>query len=136
MKRCLQQIQGMGCYVLVMYDLKEMICGAPMMMREGQFLVNKTWEICNEEFIEWGDKIDRYIPHQVSMTHSKVLSKHTKIPMDKMELIFPYLGNIGPASWPIALCIAEKEGRINKGMNIGILSMGSGFNCSCLRVRW
>lgn len=117
-------------------DHNQMICNSHDMLKEGIFLVNKTWDICSKEFSEWNDKIGRFFPHQVSMTHTKVLSKYTGIDINKMELIFPYLGNIGPAAWPIALVVAEKEGRLFDNMNIGILSMGSGFNCSCLRIKW
>ena len=62
---------GMLCYG----DHTQMICHSHDMLKSGTFLVNKTWNICTSEFDMWNDKIDRYIPHQVSMTHSKVLSK-------------------------------------------------------------
>jgi 3-oxoacyl-[acyl-carrier-protein] synthase-3 len=117
-------------------DHSQMICNSHDMLKEGIYIVDKTWAICTKEFKKWNNDIDLYIPHQVSMTHSKVLSKHTNTPLEKMELIFPTHGNIGPAAWPIALQIAENKGRINKGSEIGILSMGSGFNCACMRVVW
>jgi acyl-CoA:acyl-CoA alkyltransferase len=117
-------------------SLRQMLCDAHTMLKAGIPLVNKTWEICQHEFSIWDDNIDYYIPHQVSMPHTKALLKCIKIKPEKMELIFPFYGNTGPIAWPMGLSIAEREGRIKKGNNIGVLSMGSGFNCSCMRLTW
>jgi 3-oxoacyl-[acyl-carrier-protein] synthase-3 len=117
-------------------SLKQMTCDAHTMLKAGIPLVDKTWKICKNEFSIWEDNIDHYIPHQVSMPHTKALLKCANIKMEKMELIFPLYGNTGPIAWPMGLAIAEREGRIKKGNQIGILSMGSGFNCSCMRLTW
>ena len=89
-------------------DHTKMTCHSHDMLKAGTFLVNKTWDICTKEFEMWNDKIDRYVPHQVSTTHSKVLSKYTNMSLDKMELIFPLYGNTGPIAWPMGLMIGEK----------------------------
>jgi len=117
-------------------DHYQMVCQSQDMLKAGTNIVNKTLDICNEEFPDWRDTMDRFFPHQVSMSHIKVLTKYLGIDAKDMELIFPYLGNLGPAAWPISLAIAEKGGRLVSGMNIAILSIGSGFNCSCIKVIW
>ena len=82
------------------------------------------------------DNIDIYIPHQVSNRHNQVLCDTTFVNINKLYVTFPYLGNIGPASWPISLYLAVKEGKIKKGDYVGICSMGSGFNCGVTGIKW
>lgn len=120
---------------LNMADRDQMVCRSQDMLKAGIPVLNRTLEICNEVFPDW-KQIDRFFPHQVSWSHIKALSKVTGIDVKDMEVIFPQLGNISSASWPIAIAIAENEKRLVNGMDIGVLSMGTGFNCSCLRINW
>lgn len=106
------------------------------MLKKGLQLVKRTWDICTEEFEVWGDKIDRFIPHQVSMPHKRAFVETTGVPMEKLELIFPEYGNTGPIAWPMGLAIAEQKKNIGPGSNVAVFSMGSGFNSSCMRITW
>lgn len=123
---------GMMCYG----DHTQMRCDAHNMLKKGLQLVKRTWDICVEEFDVWGDKIDRFIPHQVSMPHKRAFVETTGVPMEKLELIFPEYGNTGPIAWPMGLAIAERKENIGKGSNVAVFSMGSGFNSSCMRITW
>lgn len=82
------------------------------------------------------DIIDVYIPHQISKRHNDVLCEVTSISEDKLYVTYPFLGNLGPAAWPVAMYMANDEGAIKDGDYVGICSMGSGFNCSCTLVQW
>ena len=116
-------------------DHNEMICDSQNMLKEGIAIVNDCWNVCKDEFSMWEDSIDYYVPHQVSKTHTKVLSKYINIPMERLELIYPTYGNTGPAAWPMGLVMLEKNKDVKKGNYVGVLSMGSGFNCSCMRLK-
>jgi 3-oxoacyl-[acyl-carrier-protein] synthase-3 len=54
----------------------------------------------------------------------------------KIFRIYPELGNIGPASVPIALAKAVAGGKINKGDRVALLGIGSGLNCSMAEIVW
>jgi 3-oxoacyl-[acyl-carrier-protein] synthase-3 len=123
---------GMLCYG----DHNQMRCEAHTMLKKGLELVKRTWDICMEEFEVWGDQIDRFVPHQVSMPHKKAFVQTTGVPMEKLELIFPEYGNTGPIAWPMGLAVAERKKNIGPGSKVAVFSMGSGFNSSCMRITW
>ena len=117
-------------------DHYRMVCSTDM-LKAGISIVEKTRDLCAIEFSNWSvNELDRVFPHQISMPHIKALCKLSGLDINKLELNFPYLGNLAPAAWPASLFISEKEGRLVEGMNIGILSIGTGFNCSALRIIW
>ena len=55
---------------------------------------------------------------------------------EKVHRIYPHLGNIGPASVPIALANAVALGKVKDGDRVALLGIGSGLNCSMAEIVW
>jgi len=117
-------------------DRSELRVKARDMIKEGVGVLKEMKEYSQKVIPNWSvDDVDLFIPHQVSDTHSNVLSNVTGIPYYKLYFTYPLLGNVGPASWPISLYLADKGLTLDNN-HIGILSMGSGFTISCMSVLW
>jgi 3-oxoacyl-[acyl-carrier-protein] synthase-3 len=56
--------------------------------------------------------------------------------LGKVFVTYDELGNIGPASLPITLAKAVEAGRIKKGDDVALLGIGSGINCSMMKLEW
>jgi len=82
------------------------------------------------------DKADEIIIHQVSAMNTQKLAEVLEMDMNKMHLIFPEFGNVGPAAVPITLAKSVEAGRIKKGDFVQILGMGSGINCTVMDITW
>jgi len=103
----------------------------------GVGLAIEAWELTKEKLANWSDdKIDLYIPHQVSIPHIEMLTEALEISIDKVFLNVQTLGNIGPAALPITLKMAEEAGRIASGNHVALLGIGSGLNCTGMSVTW
>ena len=115
----------------------EMLADAHGVLVHGVELAHETWQAAEKELPEWSDgKLDLYAPHQVSARNMEVLNATLGLDPDKSYLNYMTLGNIGPAAVPITLAMAEEDGRIENGDRIGLLGIGSGLNCSMMRVSW
>lgn len=114
-----------------------MIADAPAVMKHGVELARRVWEQAAQELPDWSDeKIDVYVPHQVSARNTRVLAKTLGLTLEKMQLNYPILGNIGPAAVPITLSMARDEGRLSPGCHVALMGIGSGLNCTMMSIRW
>lgn len=114
-----------------------MTADAPSVMKHGVKLAHDTWKKAEMSIEGWSDeKIDLYVPHQVSARNMLVLTRTLGLAAGKAALNFQYLGNIGPAAIPITLALSEEDGRFAPGMRAALLGIGSGLNCSMMSVRW
>ena len=103
----------------------------------GVELAKKTWDLASETLTDWSDdRIDAYMPHQVSQRNMDVLNEKLGLTPQKHHLNFPTLGNIGPAAVPITLSQATQSGHIQSGNHVALMGIGSGLNCSMMSVTW
>jgi len=103
----------------------------------GVGLAIEAWELTTQKLANWSDdKIDLYIPHQVSIPHIEMLTEALEISIEKVFLNVQTLGNIGPAALPITLKMAEEAGRLASGNHVALLGIGSGLNCTGMSVTW
>ncbi len=79
--------------------------------------------------------IDLLVPHQTSAAGMKLLER-IGFPREKTVDILSRYGNCVAASIPMALSIAQQEGRIQKGRNILVLGTASGLSIGAALVRW
>jgi len=102
----------------------------------GVGLAVEAFPLARAEF-GWGpDSVDEYVCHQVSTAHFSHAFEQLGLPLDKATLTLPYLGNCGPCSLPLTLCLAEEQGRINPGMELCLWAVGSGLGCIVMGVSW
>ena len=114
----------------------KMVTDAKKLLIAGIDVAAKTLERSISE-IGWEiDKLDHYILHQVSKSNTKKLCARLNLDMSKVFTTFEEFGNVGPASLPITLAKAVAAGRIKKGDQIALMGMGSGINCSMMKMVW
>ncbi len=86
-----------------------------------------AWEI---------DSIDHFIMHQVSRIHTEALVNLLGLDPEKVEAIYPEMGNVGPASVPMTLARTRELGKLQSGDRVALMGIGSGLNCAIAELLW
>ena len=71
--------------------------------------------------------IDWLIPHQANIRIMQGTAKKLKLPMDKLVVTVDEHGNTSAASIPLALDVAVRGGRIQRGDTLMLEGVGGGF---------
>ena len=79
--------------------------------------------------------IDLLVPHQASGSFMKLL-KRLGVSEDKTVNILYEDVNCVAASFPMALSVAQKEGRIKPGDNVLLLGTASGLSIGAAMIKW
>lgn len=74
------------------------------------------------------EDIDLIVPHQANKYILDYARKKLKIPTEKIYVNMKNVGNTVSASIPIALKMAEEEGRLKKGDKVMLLGFGVGYS--------
>jgi len=117
-------------------QMDRMVTDTKTLLTEGLKLATKTFSAAREALGWVADELDQFIIHQVSKSHTEALMKLLGLDPDKVQRIYQDLGNVGPASVPIALAKAVDMGRIKRGDRVALLGIGSGLNCSMAEIVW
>jgi 3-oxoacyl-[acyl-carrier-protein] synthase-3 len=100
----------------------------------------KSLESIVEETLA-ANKIDRseldwLIPHQANLRIIQATAKRLKMPMEKVILTVQRFGNTSAASVPMALDIAVRDGRVQKGQLLLLEAFGGGLTWGSALVRF
>jgi len=106
------------------------------LLLHGVALAARTWTGAQAALGWPADTIDLFALHQVSELHTLELARTLGFDLAKAFLIYPELGNVGPASVPIALSKACEAERIAAGDRVILGGIGSGLNCTAAGVTW
>lgn len=117
-------------------QMDRMVTDTRVLLTEGLKLATKTFTAAREALGWVVDELDQFIIHQVSKAHTESLMKLLCLDSAKVHRIYPHLGNIGPASVPIALANAVALGKVKEGDRVALLGIGSGLNCSMAEIVW
>lgn len=122
---------------LCLAQYAEMKADAHGLLVHGVALAGEAWPYAVREF-GWEDPaaVDVVIGHQVSLAHFSGVFQRIGQPLEKAVVTLPYIGNCGPASMPITLCLAEAQGRVKPGHTVAMYGVGSGLSCTIMSVRW
>ncbi|MFD0589350.1 3-oxoacyl-ACP synthase III family protein [Paenibacillus sp. GCM10027627] len=82
------------------------------------------------------DDIDFFVFHQANSYMLNHLRKKCNIPEDKFYINMVDIGNTVSSTIPIALCQAEKEGRIKRGDTILLVGFGVGLSWGSTIIVW
>jgi 3-oxoacyl-[acyl-carrier-protein] synthase-3 len=82
------------------------------------------------------ENISLVIPHQANIRIIQALAKSLRVSMDRVFTNIQKYGNTSSATIPIALDEAYREGRIDKGNNILMVSFGAGLTWASSVVQW
>lgn len=80
--------------------------------------------------------IDFFVFHQANSYMLNHLRKKCNIPEDKFFINMIDTGNTVSSTIPIALCLAEKEGRIKRGDTILLVGFGVGLSWGSTVIVW
>ena len=83
-----------------------------------------------------GDEIDLVVPHQANIRIIKAVANNLRIPMDKVYTNIHKYGNTSSATIPIALDEANREGRLNKGDHVLLITFGAGLTWGASILEW
>jgi len=106
------------------------------LLAHGVALAQRTWVKAGKELGWSTDSVDLFALHQVSELHTQELARSVGFDLAKAFLIYPELGNVGPASVPIVLSKAVEAERVSPGDHIVLGGIGSGLNCTVAGVTW
>jgi 3-oxoacyl-[acyl-carrier-protein] synthase-3 len=100
----------------------------------------KSLESIVEETLEANDmdrsEIDWLIPHQANIRIINATAKRLGMPMEKVVLTVQDYGNTSAASVPIALDVAIRDGRIQRGQLLLLEAFGGGLTWGSALVRY
>ncbi len=82
------------------------------------------------------EDIDLFVPHQANLRIIQFAMKRMNIPLEKTIISIDKFGNTSSASVPVALSLAEKEGRLNSGDLVLIIAFGAGLTYGGALIRW
>jgi 3-oxoacyl-[acyl-carrier-protein] synthase-3 len=71
--------------------------------------------------------IDWLVPHQANIRIINATAKKLSMPMDNVVVTVDEHGNTSAASVPLALDIAVRDGRIQRGQTVLLEAFGGGF---------
>jgi 3-oxoacyl-[acyl-carrier-protein] synthase-3 len=80
--------------------------------------------------------IDWFVPHQANIRIINAVAKHFALPTERVIVTVDQHANTSAASIPLALAVAEADGRILPGQLVVIEAMGGGFTWGSAVIRW
>lgn len=115
------------------HDRAEELSEAWMYMKGNEVFkvaVTKLSELVQETLAEQeleADALDWLVPHQANMRIINATAKKLKMPIERVVTTLHYTGNTSAASVPIALDVAVRDGRIQRGHKLLLEAFGGGF---------
>ncbi len=106
------------------------------LLREGMKLASMTF-IAARTVMGWVvQELDHVVIHQVSKAHTDSFVRAFGADPAKVYRIFPFLGNIGPASIPTVMSRIIQDDKARRGDRMALMGIGSGLNCAMAEVVW
>ncbi len=82
------------------------------------------------------DDIDWFIPHQANMRIIKAAAKKLKMPMERVIATVDEHANTSGASIPLAMDLAIRDGRIQRGQTLLLAAFGAGFTWGSAMIKY
>jgi 3-oxoacyl-[acyl-carrier-protein] synthase-3 len=95
-------------------------------------LAEETLNDCNMT----SDDLTWMVPHQANIRIISAVAKRINLPMSKVILTLEKHGNTSAASIPLALDVAVRDGRIQKGDSLLFEGIGGGFSWGSVLVEY
>ena len=80
--------------------------------------------------------IDWLIPHQANIRIMQSTARKLKMPLDKVVVTVDQHGNTSAASIPLALDVAVRDGRIQRGQILMLEGVGGGFTWGSVLLKY
>lgn len=82
------------------------------------------------------DDIDWFVPHQANMRIIFAAAKKLKMPMERVIATVDEHANTSGASIPLAMDLAIRDGRIQRGQTLLLAAFGAGFTWGSAMIRY
>lgn len=106
------------------------------LLAAGIALAKETYKEAVDAFDLSNEAVALYAIHQVSRMHSRQVVETLGLDPDKVPLLYPTFGNIGPAGMVITLSKADERGDLAPGDRVAMMGVGSGLNGGVVDLRW
>ncbi len=106
------------------------------LLTAGIALARETYKEAVDAFGLADDSVALYAIHQVSRVHSQQVIDELGLDPDRVPLLFPRFGNIGPAGMVTTLSKQSEAGRLAPGDRVALMGVGSGLNGAIAELRW
>jgi len=80
--------------------------------------------------------VDWLVPHQANLRIITATAQKMGLPLDKVVLTVADHGNTSAASIPLALSVADQEGRFKPGQLLVTEAIGGGLSWGSVVLRW
>ncbi|MGF1526340.1 MAG: 3-oxoacyl-ACP synthase III [Candidatus Competibacterales bacterium] len=115
----------------------QMITKGADMVPAAVALIRQAWRMAATKIRNWHDElIDHYIPHQIGLRQLTIFNRALGISDAKVRHTIQWFGNMGPATMPITLALADEQGQLRRGDHVVFLGVGSGLNCTMMSMTW
>ena len=119
------------------------VVGDPFLRMDGQavfkFAVRVLGEVA-QEVLAGADidvsSLDWLIPHQANIRILQATGKRLGLPAEKLIATVDYHGNTSAASVPLALDLAVRDGRIQRGQHVMLEGVGGGFTWGAVLLKY
>jgi 3-oxoacyl-[acyl-carrier-protein] synthase-3 len=119
------------------------VTGTPYVRMDGQqvfkFAVKVLAEAAQDALALAGlplSAIDWLIAHQANLRIIDATAKRLHVPREKVVITVDKHANTSAASIPLALDVAVRDGRVERGQHLMLLGVGGGFTWGSALVRW
>jgi 3-oxoacyl-[acyl-carrier-protein] synthase-3 len=119
------------------------VLGDPLLKMDGQAVfklaVGVLEETARTSLAKAGleeSAIDWLIPHQANIRIMQSTARKLKVPMEKVVVTVDQHGNTSAASIPLALDLAVRDGRIQRGQMLMLEGVGGGFTWGSVLVKY
>jgi 3-oxoacyl-[acyl-carrier-protein] synthase-3 len=82
------------------------------------------------------EDVDLFVCHQANARITRALTERLGLPSERVVDCIETLGNASAATLPVALAVAEREGRLRPGANVLLSAFGAGFTWGGGVIRW
>ena len=82
------------------------------------------------------DQIDLFVYHQANARITRSLGERLGLAPERVVDCIETLGNASAATLPVALAVAERDGRLRPGMRVLVSAFGAGFTWGGGVVEW
>ncbi|WP_417068045.1 beta-ketoacyl-ACP synthase III [Niveibacterium terrae] len=118
------------------------IVGSPFVSMDGQAVFKQAVHLLSDVAHEVLDEarmtteqLDWFIPHQANIRIMQSTARRLGLPAEKVVVTVDRHGNTSAASVPLALDVAVRDGRVQKGQTVLLQGVGGGFTWGAVLLR-
>ena len=117
-------------------DLRYMKMKGREIFKHAVRTISKSCEEALEKNNMKKENVDWIIPHQANIRILEGVAKQLGVSMEKVICCIEDMGNTSAATIPVALDLAVRDGRIQRGQHLILTAFGAGLTSGSVMIRW